>query len=120
MGGAAARVAVTREAEPGKAARREPAELARWAASAVKEERQVAAASQTEAVQAVLSAAALVAAVPVVQEQAAPEQVAPEELLAVRVVQEQAAPEQVAPEELAVPAAPARAAAVVHRMVVWG
>ena len=62
-----------------------------------------------------LSAAALVAAVPVVQEQ-----VAPEELLAVPVVQEQAAPEQVAAEELAVPAAPARAAAVVHRMVVRG
>jgi hypothetical protein len=67
-----------------------------------------------------LSAAALVAVVAVVQEQAAPELVAPAELLAVPVVQEQAAPEQVAAEELAVPAAPARAAAVVHRMAVWG
>ena len=129
MGRAAGRVAVTREEEPAKVARRQPAELAAWAASLVTEERPVAAASQTEAVQVVpvpwaapvaaarvaqeLSAAALVAAVPVVQEQ-----VASAELLAVPVVQEQAAQEQVASAELAVRAA--RALAVVHRMAVWG
>jgi hypothetical protein len=76
--GAAARVAVTREGEPGKVARRERAELAAWAASLVAE-RPVARARPAAAVQAVLvplaarvarelSAVALVAAEAVVQE----------------------------------------------------
>jgi hypothetical protein len=132
--GAAGLVAVTGEGELGKVARRAPAEQAAWAASPVKEERPVAAASRMEAVL-VPSAAALVAAVPVapelpaaaliaavtvVQEQAAaPEQVAAEAQVAVLQAQA-AAPEQVAAEELAVPAAQVRAAAVVHRTAVRG